>query len=268
METWLSHPAVQAVGLPFIVALIVALPLARTRWLAIAQVAGFAVCATLVAGWSLEALTSTRKLAIIGIATLALCALVEVGSSNWRAAAATSAVALGFAAAWMLWRLLAQKEIGPALLAALLAAGYVVLQAGLSLHAGADPVRSTAAGAVLALATGAVAILGASAVLGSMAIAVGVSAVATLVLPWLRNEAPPRGRSIALPVSAVAALGDVAAVLVAELPGYCLVPLALVFPVSHLAPALRPVRTRAAVAFALALIPAAAAIALAWFRPA
>jgi len=268
LDIWLSHPAVQAGVLPFIVALVVALPLARTRWLALAQVAGFAVCVTLVAGWSLESLTSTRKLAIIGVASVALCVLVEMWTANWRAAIAAASLALAIAAIWMTWRVLVQKEPGPAIFAAVLVGGYVAAQCALSLQAGEDPVRCTSAAVVFALASGVVAVLGASAVLGSMAISVGASAMATLAIPFIRNVPPPRGRSVALPATAVAALAGAAAVLVADLSAYCLLPLLLVAPAARLAPALRPMRVRALVAFSFAVVPAACAIALAWFRPA
>lgn len=267
LESWLDHPAVQAAGLPFIVALIVTLPLARTRWLALAQIAGFVACATLVAGWSLESLTSTRKLAIIGVASIILCVIVETWAAHARATVVAS-LALAFAALWMAWRVLAQKEPGPAIVAGVLAFGYVALQCAMTLRAGEDPVRAISSATVLALTSGIVGVLGASAVLGSLAIAAGASAGATLAYLWMRNLVPPRGRSLALPASAIAALVGVAAVLVADLPAYCLAPLLLVTPAARFAPALRPMRTRAVIAFASAIIPAAAAIALAWFRPA
>jgi hypothetical protein len=268
LEAWLAHPAMQAGVLPFVVALVVAFVLARSRWLAVAQEAGFAVAVTLAAGWSLDSLTSTRKLAIVGIAVIALCAAVEWKPMQWRRIAAGVCAVLAAATVWMLWRLLAQKDTGPALWAAIPAAGYVALQAGLALHCGEDPVRSAASGAVLGLATGIVAILGASALLGTFALAVGSAAAATLAVQFFRGSEARVGRSISLPAAAVAALAGVNGVMTGELPWYALLPLLLIAPVARLAPATLTTRIRCIAAFALCLIPAAAAIALAWFRPA
>jgi hypothetical protein len=258
----------QAGILPFVVALVLAFPLARSRWLAIAQVAGFAVAATLAAGWSLESLTSTRKLAIVGVAVIALCAAIEWKPVQWRRFGAVACVALAAATVWMLWRLLAQKDLGPAALAATLAAGYVLLQTALALHAGEDPARSAASGAVLGFATGIVAILGASALLGTFALAVGSAAAATLAVQFFRGRAAPVGRSISLPAAAVAGLAGVNGVMTGELPWYALLPLLLIAPIGRVAPATLTARIRCIAAFVLCLIPAAAAIALAWFRPA
>src|SRR4051812_20729935 len=106
----------QAGVLPFAVALVVAFLFARTRWLALAQIAGFAVAVTLAAGWSLESLTSTRKLAIVGVASIVVCAAIEWKPTRWRRVAAAVCAVLAAATVWMLWRLLAQKDIGPAVL--------------------------------------------------------------------------------------------------------------------------------------------------------
>jgi hypothetical protein len=268
MDIWLAHPAVQAAGLPFLVALAMAWPLARTRWLALPQAAGFAATATLAIGWSLESLTSTRKLALAGVAAILLCALIEMLDDRRRTATALACIALAAATVWMLWRLLAQQDAAHAVLTGVVAAGYVAAQGALVLRAGDDPVRAAAAGAVLAWGTGVVAILGASAVLGTVALAAGSAAIATLGVQFLRGAGGPAGRSIALPAAAVAALAGANAVLTAELPWYALLPLLLVVPAAQLAPAtLRP-RARALSALALAFVPAAAAVALAWFCPA
>ena len=268
MEAWLAHPAIQAGILPFVVALVVAFLLARTRWLALAQVAGFAVAVTLAAGWSFESLTSTRKLAIVGVATIAMCAAIEWKPAQWRRVALAVCIVLAASAVWMLWRLLAQKEVAPAVLAAVLAGGYVAMQSALALQSGDDPVRSAASGAVLGMATGIVAILGASAVLGTFALAVGSAGAATLAVQFIRGRASPVGRSISLPAAVVAALAGVNGVMTAELPWYALLPLLLCVPITRLAPSTLTARVLCIAAFALCLIPAAAAIALAWFRPA
>jgi hypothetical protein len=82
----------------------------------------------------------------------------------------------------------------------------------------------------------------------------------------VRGHASPAGRSISLPSGTAAALAAVAAVMAAELPWYTLLPLLAVAPATLLA---RPANVfwRAAFAFVFALVPAALAVGLAWFRP-
>lgn len=245
-------------------ALAIAAPLGRTRWLVVAQAAGFAVCATLAIGWSLESLTSTRRLAMVGIASLALCFFIE--RSGRRSAETASVVLLAAASVWVLWRLLAQKEPAAAMVSGVLVAAYVAWQACASLKVSADPVRGTAAAVALGFGAGGVAILGASAVLGIAALAAGFAACATLTVQVVRGAAAPNVRSASLPSTSVAALVPPAAVMTGELPWYALVPLLAVAPAALLAWT-GSVRWRAAQAFFFSLVPAVAAVALAWFRP-
>jgi len=265
LQEWLGHPAVQGGGLPFVVALVLAAALARTRWLAFAQAAGFAACVTLAIGWSFESLTSTRKLAIVAVASVLLCLFVE--RFRTRASNVACIVLIAASSTWVLWRLLAQMDLPAALAAGLLAAAYVAWLTGSSLKASADPVRGAAAGAALGFGTGVLAILGASAVLGVAALAAGSAAAATLVVQALRNSPSPVERSISLPAVTAAALAGTAAVMTAELPGYALLPMLAVPPATLLA---RPAGAfrRGALAFVFALVPAAIAVALVWFRPA
>ena len=65
MTAWLDHPAAQAGVLPFMVALVLALLLARTRYLAAAAVGGMAVLLYLTIGFALEPMTSVRKLIVV-----------------------------------------------------------------------------------------------------------------------------------------------------------------------------------------------------------
>jgi hypothetical protein len=251
--------------MPFVVALALAAFLARTRWLAIAQAAGFAVSVTLAVGWSFESLTSTRKLALVAVASLLLCLLVE--RLRTKVADIVCVALLALSNTWVLWRLLAQKDLVAAVVAGVLAAAYVAWISGSTLKVSDDPVRGAAGGAALGFGTGVLAILGASAVLGVVALAVGSAAAATLLVQALRNTSAPAGRSISLPAASAAALVGTAAVMTAELPWYALLPM---LAVPHATLLSRPtgVFARAALAFVFALVPAAVAAVLAWFHPA
>src|SRR4051812_50124685 len=114
MEEWLGHPAVQAGALPFAVALVVAAALARTRFVALAQIAGFVACTTLAIGWSLESLTSTRKLVFVAVA-VGLAGLVAQAQSPRRGRGVGGPLAfLPAGNFWVTWRGLAPKKARPA----------------------------------------------------------------------------------------------------------------------------------------------------------
>jgi hypothetical protein len=266
LEDLLGHPAVAAALVPGVVALVVAFVLARTRWLSLAQAAGFIAAASIAVGWSFESLTSTRKLVWIAAASVVLCAVIEFGAARRRAAIGAVVVAAGTAAVWMAWRLIAQKDAAPAVLSAVLVAGYVAAQVALHLRAGRDPVRASASAMVLGLATGVLAILGASAVLGLLGLAAGTAAGATWFVQLVRNQASPVGLSIAVPTAVAAALAGIGAATTGELAPWTLVPLLAMAPATSFIPDAWPARSRAAVAVIATLVPAAIAVALAWFR--
>jgi hypothetical protein len=119
---------------------------------------------------------------------------------------------------------------------------------------------------VLALGTGVVAVLGASAVLGVVSIAAGSAAGATLLVQVLLDRPAPVGRSISLPAASAASLAAIAAVMTAALPWYALIPLMAAGPLA-LAARGNTFR-RALLASTLPVVPVVIAAALAWFRPA
>lgn len=266
MEDWIAHPAVQAAVIPFIVALIVAVPLARTRWLALAQAAGFVACATVAVGWSIEPFTTTRKLAFAGAASVLLAIAIEKAGAHRRAVGALSVVAAAVAAVWMLSRVLAQKDLVAGLPIAAVAATWVAWQVAAVLQISRDPVRGAAAGAVLGWATGMVGILGASALLGTLALAAGSAAAATALVQFVRNEPAGIGRSSSLPSVAVAALAVPAVVLTGDLSWYDALPLTAVVPLAGLTPFFLTPRLRCITAFSFGAVPAAIAVSLAWYR--
>jgi hypothetical protein len=227
MGEWLSHPAVQAGVLPFLAALIVALPLRRSRWLAAAVAAGFAVGAAFAVGLSFESLTAGRKLVLAGFGGCVIALVWEA-----RAPAATPRVsgALAFAAAacavWVAWRVLAQGEAMHAVGVAIASMAFVAVVVAGSLRAARLPVRGLAVGAVLTFGAGALAVLGASALLAQLGIAAGSAAAAALLALWIAGRGAAHGWSAALPLAVIASLVALAAVLTASLAWQSLLPLA------------------------------------------
>jgi hypothetical protein len=227
LDDLLQHPAVQAGVLPFFAALIVALPLRRTRWLALAIAAGFTVAAAFAVGLSFESLTAARKLVIVA---LGACVIALVWEARAPAATLRATAFLAFAAAacavWMAWRVLAQGDAWHAAAVAAASMAFVAAVVAGSLRAAQVPVRGLAVGAVMTFGAGALAVLGASALLAQLAIAAGSAAAAALFALWIAGRDAARGWSPALPLAVIASLVALAAVLTASLAWQSLLPLA------------------------------------------
>jgi hypothetical protein len=268
MNELLQNPAVQAGVAPFIVALVVSLALRHSRFMGIAQVVGFLTVAALAIGFSFESLTSTKKLILIGAGTALVVVALEL--NRQAALGLRERLAIVFLVAtscvWMIWRLLAQMEMPTAILAAGLAIAYVSALVDSTVQVGDDPVRGTAAGLMLGLGTGALAVLGASAVLGLIGVAVGASAGATLLVQMITGRPARLGQSISLPAGAIAGFAGVLAVMSASLPWFCLIPLLFSPWATRLVPlGSQAVWFRAFLTALAALGPVLVAVGIAWF---
>ena len=262
MDELLQNPAVQAGVVPFVAAGL----LVRTRFLGLAQIVGFAALIALAIGFSFESLTSTRKLVLVGLFTSLPLLLLEL--KDWSARpAARSVVALlaGLAGVWVALRILQQKETASALLAGAASAVYLAALVEFTLRVGDDSVRGAATGLVLGLASGALALLGASALLAQMGIAVGAAAGATLLVQMIARQRAPAGATISLPASVVAGLVGLLAVFTGSLPWFCLLPTLAIPWAARLVPKSDRVWLSASFTVLVALIPMLLAVGLAWF---
>lgn len=267
MDELLQNPAVQAGVAPFVMALVATGLLMRTRFLGLAQIVGFAALVALAIGFSFESLTSTRKLVLVGLSTFLPVLLLELKDWSMRPVA-RSAVALlaGLAAVWVVLRLLQQKETTDALLAGAASALYLAALVESTLRVGSDSVRGAATGLVLGLASGALALLGASALLAQVGIAVGAAAGATLLVQMIAGRRTPAGATLSLPASVVAGLVGLLAVFTGALPWYCLLPTLAIPWATRLVPVgSRPVWLTAFLTAIVAFIPLLLALGLAWF---
>jgi hypothetical protein len=134
------------------------------------------------------------------------------------------ALAIGAAAVWMLWRVLQQQD---AYRAAVLGAGAAVYMAFLlesSLRAGGDGVAAAATSMLLALAAGTLALLGASALLAQIGIAVAAGSGAVLLVYMLGLNRGPAGWTLLLPAATISGLVGLLAVFTGSLPWFCLLP--------------------------------------------
>ena len=264
----LVNPAIQAGVAPFLVALIVAGPLRRSRMLGLAIGAGFLVVVVLTMGLSFESLTSTRKLVLVGLAaTLLVMPFEAVPPGRLPAARAIMLLAAGVAAVWVLMRVLAQQSFGPAAGAGLAAAVFLMLLLESSHRAcQGDPVGSAALALMLGLGTGVLALIGASAQLAQLCIAIGAAGGAVLLVQMLAGRPAERGWTLLLPAVVVIGLAGLLAVFTGTLPWFCLLPILAIPWALRLVPKrARPTWLTAFLAALAVFVPMILAVTFAWF---
>ncbi|HUX89774.1 MAG TPA: hypothetical protein VMV48_03695 [Gallionellaceae bacterium] len=256
MHALLTHPAVQAVLAPFLVALLTAELLQRMRLSGLAIIAGFAITVYLVSGFAYAPLTNIRKIIWLCIASgLLAVPLSLINWALWRPVLTVLAVA---SALWVTQRLLLQYPIA------------ITLQwgAGCALFVGwltfwmddlqDSPIRAGSAGMALGLGTGAALLIAGSSLLGKYDLAMGSAAFAYLFIMFVSDSHLPCGRSFTLPLALVAGLTGCLAVLTAYLPWYtllvlALIPLAAKLPVSDRSPVWVQITLLSAATLAFAL---------------
>ncbi len=270
MNEWLNNPAVQAGIAPFVVALILSAILGRTRLLGLAIGAGFLTAVVLVMGLSFESLTSVKKMVLLGLfATAAVPVLELAGVQTHRKTRSIIAALVAAGAVWVILRVLQQQALGTALLSGTAAALYVALLAYGTMAVADDPVRSSSAALMMGLGAGVLALLGASAMLAQLGIAVGAAAGATLLVQMIAGKRAPVGWTLALPAGVIAGLVGLLSVFTGELRWYCLLPTLAAPWATRLVPAgARAVWLIAFLTALVALVPMLLAAGLAWFAAA
>jgi hypothetical protein len=270
MNELLANPAVQAAAVPFLVGLVLAAVLAKTRIAALAICAACAAAAYFTIGFSFDTLTATRKLLLCvlasGLVVLVAGFAPATDRAGWRTGAALAAA---LAAIWVLLRVLAQAEGARGWWTGAAAAAFVALLVYGNTRAGADTVATDASSLWLGLGAGGLAVLGASASLGQLGIAVGAGAGGMLLLQMVYGRSLPANWAHGLPAALAAGLLGIAAVFTGQLPWYALLPLlAVPWAARALPRGERPVWLHAVLAASAALVPALLAAAAAWFTAA
>jgi len=268
----LDNPAVQAAVMPFIVALVLGFTLAGTRYLVLAGLSGLVVVLALTIGFSPEPFTSVKKLVvtIFGAAAVSV-ALEAAGVGARRAVGAVLAVVAGAAALWVLQRVLQQMEPPAIWTAGLGAFAIVAATTGSAVAGGASsPLRGAVIGACLGWGSGVLALLGASALLAQLGLALGTASAAVALVQMIRGRESPLGWTVVVPAAVAAATIGVLACATGELRWYCLIPLPFAPLAAWAVPAgalRRPWQQAFAAGFA-ALVPVAVAVGLAWLSAA
>lgn len=236
LQELLQHPVIQGGIAPFIAGLLAAALLHRVRLGGLAAVAGFAAAIALNSGFQFEPLTATRKIVLLVLAAPVIGLLIDFAFKPTRAGAWVLALAGAGAAAWVFLPVLLQKSLAqaavPGATALALCFGLVLL---MQTRLAGDGVRAASAGLALGLGVGAGAILGASSLLGSHAIAIGAASGGLLLLQMILGRPVHTGATHALTVALGAGLLASAATILAQLQWFValllgLAPLAVCLP--------------------------------------
>jgi hypothetical protein len=262
----LNHPAVQGGIAPFVVALIVALVLARARLAGLAVIAAFCTAVYLISGFSFTPLTAIRKIVLLALAAPVIGILVDFAFKPTRVGTAILALAAGAATLWVFWPVLQQKEPEIALLMGFGAAVCVAWLVGFSQSFLSEhPIRAGAAGLGLGIGVGVSAVLSASALYGQYGISLGAAAGAFLLPQMLSGRKYEAGATFMLPLALTGGLLAAATLVLAQLPWYSLLALAFIPLAARLpAPERSPLWIQAVAVSACTLAVAAAVIGLTW----
>lgn len=229
MHELMQNPAVQAGILPFITALVLALVLSRLGWYwaGLAVIAGFIATVYVVVGFQFQPWTSTRKIIALGLAAAGLGLLLDIYPWSRRWLPVLLFVLAGAAALWLGWPVLKRSE-GIALwtlgIGSVLFSGWTTATME-SLRS--KPAQACSAAVASGFGSGGVVLLGASALLGELGMALGAAAGAL----WLLVAATRRVRlgSVAmLPAGLLCGLIGIGGHVYAKVPWHSLVLLALV----------------------------------------
>lgn len=268
MNDLLNNPAVQAAVVPFIVALLLGFALAGTRYLALAVASGLVVVLALTIGFAMEPFTAVKKLIVAVFATTAIAVALEAaGVAVRRQVIAAAALGAGLAAVWVPLRVILQMEATSPWLAGLGAFGLAAATAATSIDAArTSSLRASVVGACLGWGAGVLALLGASALLAQIGMAIGSACAAVALVQMVRGHEAPLGWTLVLPAAVAAATVGVLACSTGELRWYSLIPLPLVPVAARLLPPSakrRPWQTALVTGLA-ALVPVVVAVGLAW----
>jgi hypothetical protein len=266
MQELLQNPAIQAGIIPFTTALLLALILHRAGWYwaGLALLAGFTATVYVVVGFQFQPWTSTRKIIALGLGAGAAGLLLDVYPGSRRWLPVLLFMLAGAAALWLGWPVLKRREglelwtrgIGSALFGGWCAAAMESLRS--------QPLQAASAAVAMGFGTGVVVLLGASALLGELGIAVGAAAGAL----WLLVAATRTlrlGSLAMLPAGLLCGLIGLGGNVYAKAPWYSLALLALVPVCVRVPPSPQwPRWIRLFVPIVLASAPAAIAIWLVW----
>lgn len=266
MHEILTNPAFQSGIIPFGAALIAGLLLNRLGWywIGLALMVGFVASVYLTVGFQFQPWTSVRKILALGFTAVGLGLMLDIypGGRRW-----LPALLFGLAATavlWVIWPVLLRREGVDMLLlgvGSVLYCGWCVVGME-SLRA--KPVHAVSAVVALGFGTGAATLLGASALLGQLGLALGAAAVALSVFVTFMRKTKI-GSMALLPSGILLGLIGVSGHVYAKVPWYTLTALAFVLVCARMPVSPQwPRWLQSLTALVLAGVPAGIAVWLVW----
>ena len=231
MNDLLTHPAIQAGVAPFIIAFIISLIFVRISLLAgLALLAGFASMVLSTTGFSFSPMTSTHKLTLLVLFAPVIAMLFQFGVRNLDASLKLFGALAGLAVLWVLWPVIARGPLGDILVPTLTYVFYAIWMTGMFARMSEMP-AITAGTSVMAsgIAIGGAALIGASALLGQMGIALGAAGGAYLLVQLLFRNEEPAALTFTLTGGLMAALLLPMAIVYAKVP-WLVLPLVALIP--------------------------------------
>lgn len=270
MENFFNNPTAQLIvqgGVaPFVAALVAVLLLQRVRLGGLALVAAFFVAVYFYAGFSFTPLTATRKIIVLGIASPIVGILADFAFKPTRIGTVVLALAGAAATTWVFWPVLSQKQTADVWIFGGAAALAVAFMIGFGqVFLAGQAVRAGAAGLGVGLGVGVASVFAASAIYGLYGLALGAGSGAFLLVQMIKGKPGFAGATFTLPMMLIAGLVAAAAMILAKLPWYSLLVLALVPVGARLpVPARAPVWMQAVLLSFYAFVIAGIACVFAW----
>lgn len=229
MNELLSQPALQSSLIPFCAALAagVLLVAGARRWAGLAVLVGFYAAVYLIAGFEFAPLTSTRKILLLGLVAIPVAAVLDVLRKKARVGSGVLFWLAGAALLWVVWPVVQREELRAALALGGMGAIYAILVTSFVSELAAKPRHAGGALLAMSLGTGGAALMGASALIGQLGLALGAATGAWLLLAMWKPTMGS-GNTLTLPVGFLNALLGYSAFVYARLPWFALLPLGLI----------------------------------------
>lgn len=274
MTDLLALPEIQTGAIPFLASLLSALVFLAVRpsWFVAGGLVGFYASAMAMGVFDLSPTRSVNRVLLLGIVFLVVAiglnltpASKDRGNLNSTARGALIGL-VAAATCWLIWSATLRQGMPQALMTFLFAAAYAGWLIHMIASGGLDTLRKLSATCFLALSTGICVVLGASALLGQLAISMGVACGALLLIASFRKQADVDSTLIVPVVVVVTSLG-VAGVVFAKVTWVTLlilaaIPLAVRLPVPQAWPRL----AQSALISAFAVAVGGSASFLAWWQ--
>ena len=232
MDQLLNRPEIQSAVVPFAVALTCYLGLKKitpSAWIW-ALFTAFLVAASLINGFTFTPMTGTRKIILLVLASCLVAGIFPAIIQRVSLRRGVPAVIAILAIVWVFWKALARMEITSMLYLLLGGVALILCLTWLFGRLSSHPAKLHGAGFSMLLGTGLAAMVGASALLGQLALSMA-TASAAILLVWVlvggaAGSSQPNRYITAFPYALAPALFGLAAVIFARVPWYALILLA------------------------------------------